>query len=663
MFLPYLHIHFCKYLDLINEICNNWLNLHVKINYYEYGDYMENNKDITIDLVLKAQQGDSDAFGELYMMYKDNIYFYAIKLVKKESNAEDVVQDTIIEMYKSINSLKNPEYFKTWIISICHNICCKYFKKSNREIPTIDDDNSFIEELSDDDESVIPGELLESEEFRNIIDKMINKLPEQQRAVLILYYYNDMSVSDIAEVLGCPTGTVKSNLNYGRKKIKASVDEYEDKNNIKLHSVGVGPLFVWLFRQMGKNSKLPNSLTIYQTACSATGVAASVATVATLSTSIAAATTTTIVSTGILSTLAAKVVIGAVAISVVTGGTVAVVSSVMPNKSDVQSTVSLEANENAGINTFNNNAFDSDTKSVESDNNSLIDISSSDKQTNILNPYTMNDINDKSQDSQSQNSEFTGSDPYDETEQVMQNSSVNASEPSTENNTTSTAEVSSIIDDSNESVSSNVSSNIITYPENTAENIALFNYTVNGDYITITKYNGADETILVPSIINDIPVKEIAGNVFYSQSSVSKKIVIPYGVISINSYAFGHAYDVDEIDIPNSVTSIGSDAFDSCSSLKSITIPDSVTSMGTFVFSNCSSLSNVTLSKSITGISNGMFSGCSSLKYLYFPDNITGIGSGIIYGCSDLTISFPSNDMFIGLQAFAGCSNLTKVYR
>ena len=159
-------------------------------------------------------------------------------------------------------------------------------------------------------------------------------------------------------------------------------------------------------------------------------------------------------------------------------------------------------------------------------------------------------------------------------------------------------------------------------------------------------YFGKEDVVTLPTEIN--------GNRYtvYHMASVHN-VIIPYGVTSINSYAFSGCTSLKSIAIPDSVTSIGSRAFSGCTSLKSIAIPDSVTSIGEGVFSGCSSLTSITIPDSVTSINSYAFSGCTSLKSIAIPDSVTSIGEGVFSGCSSLTsITIPDSVTSIGRSAF-----------
>lgn len=208
------------------------------------------------DLVIKLKNGDAEAFEQLYEKYKNDVYFFAFKLTKNETAAEDVVQDTFLEVFNSINKLEKPESFKSWLFSICHHKCYAKNRKESKEMLLSEDNDFIFDDIADEDTETMPEELLESNAFKEIIENMFDTLPETQREAMILYYYKELSVSQIAEIMECSQGTVKSYLNYGRKKMKACVEKFEKDNNIKLHSFSPALLLVLLFNNHSP-SELP----------------------------------------------------------------------------------------------------------------------------------------------------------------------------------------------------------------------------------------------------------------------------------------------------------------------------------------------------------------------------------------------------------------------
>ncbi len=162
-----------------------------------------------INLVKKAQENDAEAFIQLMELNKVNMYKIAKSYLHNEEDAADAVADTILTCFEKIQSLREPKYFKTWMIRILINTCNDMLKQKNKnflmeeyvEIPVEDSDRQNIEFL-----------------------ETLNKLDQKYRVVLILYYVEGFSVKEIAELLDMKEVTVKARLQRGRKRYAEQVD-------------------------------------------------------------------------------------------------------------------------------------------------------------------------------------------------------------------------------------------------------------------------------------------------------------------------------------------------------------------------------------------------------------------------------------------------------
>lgn len=260
-------------------------------------------------LVLQAGQGDRAAFGELYEEMGRSVYFNCLKLLGNTQQAEDITQDTFMKALEKLDSLKEPENFSAWVNRIAINNCKMYFRKN----PRIAEEES--EKIIDDtpDSELIPDDYADSEEKRRIIMNIIDTaLTDEQRQTIILYYFDMMSVAEIAEIMECSVGTVTSRLSAARKKIREAVLIYEKKNNDRLHAVMPIPVLSKIFMQECQHLKLPE-LSVFSKA-SATEVVPD--------------KNTTISKSGgkgMFSTVKAKVIAGVVVLAVVGGGITAAV--------------------------------------------------------------------------------------------------------------------------------------------------------------------------------------------------------------------------------------------------------------------------------------------------------------------------------------------------
>lgn len=295
---------------------------------------MAMEKEKLVALVTKVQQGDNDAMNELFNAFYNDLYYFALKTVKEEDLALDVTQEAFVEIINTIGKLEEPAAFVTWAKQITYHQCTRYFKKKKDVIVDEDEDgNTVFDTLKEENSEFIPDEALDKDDFKKTILAILNELSEEQRSAVMMYYFDEMSVKQIAEIQGTTEGTVKSRLNYARKAIKASVEEYEKKNGIKLHAIPFLPLFKWIFNGVFEGGlSTASAELVAEGVATATGATiTATATTATAATVTATATTTTAV--GIGAKIAAipittKIIAGIAAVTIAVGGGYVVVDNV-----------------------------------------------------------------------------------------------------------------------------------------------------------------------------------------------------------------------------------------------------------------------------------------------------------------------------------------------
>ena len=145
-------------------------------------------------------------------------------------------------------------------------------------------------------------------------------------------------------------------------------------------------------------------------------------------------------------------------------------------------------------------------------------------------------------------------------------------------------------------------------------------------HIEITKYNGNDKTVSVPSEINDNPVTVIGEKAFYGNTAMTE-VTIPNSVKTIGSNTFSHCTALETVNLPDSIKYLNNGLFSYCTSLKNVTIPSSVTNIGYNAFYHCFSLTNITIPESVTSINSQAFDWCPSLKQVSIPKSVKSIGS------------------------------------
>lgn len=202
-----------------------------------------------METVLAARAGDSQACGRLYEAFRDMVYSIALRETKSPSLAEDIVQETFLEMMGSIHALREPEAFPAWLKAIACHQCTRYYKrKETRHELTVDtpENLEILNSLQENRSAHLPEEAADRKELRETLLAMLEQLPDVQSSALRMFYYDELSLKTIAQVQGVSVNTANTRLNRGRLAVKKSIDDYERKHGVRLHVLAFFPLFRWL---------------------------------------------------------------------------------------------------------------------------------------------------------------------------------------------------------------------------------------------------------------------------------------------------------------------------------------------------------------------------------------------------------------------------------
>lgn len=273
-------------------------------------------------LVEKIKKGDNKSFEKLYKLTEREVWFTCISFLKNETTAQDIMQETYITAFLKIQSLEKSSQIRSWLNRIAVNKCKNYLKGKG-EIQL--DDEIFENQAIVDERISIPEEYISDKAKREIILSIMQEvLSDVQYQTVIMHYFNEMTVYEIAEVFECSRGTVLSRLNYSRAKMKTAIEDYENKSGDKLHGVVVVPFFTTIFKEEAKSLavpnitiKLPNGQTLATSATKgiATGAKSTVS-------SIVKATATATVKTKVIAVVCGATIlagISAVGISILAG--------------------------------------------------------------------------------------------------------------------------------------------------------------------------------------------------------------------------------------------------------------------------------------------------------------------------------------------------------
>lgn len=204
---------------------------------------------ITMDKRLEVaieqlRQGQQQGFQILYDQTHNYVFMQARTLLKNEADVHDLVQEVYINAYRSISSLQENQKIYAWLGGIAFRQATKILRKQ-KEIP-IGEEDMPLEPMVAFDEDIQPEHALDKKESAQILRELLEELPELQKAALMAYYYNEMSIGEIAQAFSCSEGTIKSRLNYARKSLKKAIQEREKRDNIRLHSFSL-PLLLLAF--------------------------------------------------------------------------------------------------------------------------------------------------------------------------------------------------------------------------------------------------------------------------------------------------------------------------------------------------------------------------------------------------------------------------------
>lgn len=299
---------------------------------------MEINKQRIAELVAKIQSGDNSAFDELYKLTSERAYFVALEFTKNNQDAEDILQESYIKALSKINELDKPESFSSWLNQIVANKSKDFLKKKKPMLFEAEENEAF-EVLPDEDTSFSPEANLDQTELQKAVMEVLDELSEEKRACVLMMYFEELSVGEIAETLEIPEGTVKTRLFSARKDIK---DKFEKRGITSLYSAAPIGVVIWALCRMsdaisetfvasGASAKVFSGITVAGAGSATSAAAAGTMTSATASAAGTGAATAAVAGTGIAAKIAAltvaqKIVAGVSVAVVVAGGTVGVIT-------------------------------------------------------------------------------------------------------------------------------------------------------------------------------------------------------------------------------------------------------------------------------------------------------------------------------------------------
>ncbi len=318
---------------------------------------MDYEKERINGLIEQLRNGDKSAFDEFYKLTSPKAYFIALKITRNEHDAEDVLQESYIKALEKLDEIDVSQNVMNWFFKIVSNKS-KDLIKSNMPVVFESEDENFFEDIPEDKAEFCPEESLNQEELRLEVMAAIDELTDEKRACIMMMYFGEMSVKEIAESIEVPESTVKNRLYTARKDLKTRFE----KNGNVLYGAALGGVIIWALQKTSVTASAAfaasaasanilagiGASAVYSAATTASAAATTAAATATTAAATStAATTAAATATGIGAKVAAlsvvqKVAVGIAATAVIGGGTAGVATVVKTVTNDPEPTTLAE---------------------------------------------------------------------------------------------------------------------------------------------------------------------------------------------------------------------------------------------------------------------------------------------------------------------------------
>lgn len=166
-------------------------------------------------IIARARRGDADAFEQLVVAYRDQVFRLALRMCGSEADADEVAQEAFLSAWKALPNFRGESQFSTWLYQLTTHAAIDLMRREKRQIAADD-----ITEVSAADPAPSPQQQAEQSEQREIVRDAILQLAPEQREVVVLRFMEELSYEEIGAVLKLPSGTVKSRLNRAKAQLK-----------------------------------------------------------------------------------------------------------------------------------------------------------------------------------------------------------------------------------------------------------------------------------------------------------------------------------------------------------------------------------------------------------------------------------------------------------
>jgi RNA polymerase sigma-70 factor (ECF subfamily) len=192
------------------------------------------------DIVKRIKAGDVDAYGSIMRRYNQRIYRIARSFVTDDAAAMNIVQEAHIKAYTKIDSFRGSTKFFSWLASITRNEALMYLRKHKREVSMEEDDIDFFQQSNDQffTHDKLPDALIENKQLQSLINKNIDKLPENFRTVFVLRAVEQLSVRETAEILDIKEETVKTRFFRAKRLLRDQIQNYLNNVGMNVYEFG-----------------------------------------------------------------------------------------------------------------------------------------------------------------------------------------------------------------------------------------------------------------------------------------------------------------------------------------------------------------------------------------------------------------------------------------
>lgn len=177
------------------------------------------------DLIDDCLQGRTEAFGELVVRYQNRLYTTLVSLLSSAEDARDVAQEAFVNAFQKLHTFRGQSAFYSWLFRIALNSAVSYQRKQSRVLVSIDAarEATGLEPVSRHPESD-PGFAMDVSDRQALVRSALAELPEEYRTVLVLKEVDDLKYEEIAEIVDCPIGTVRSRIHRARLELRAKLE-------------------------------------------------------------------------------------------------------------------------------------------------------------------------------------------------------------------------------------------------------------------------------------------------------------------------------------------------------------------------------------------------------------------------------------------------------